>query len=153
MLLGLGGVPRPAWSAPPPIIDLQGRGVQIYTCSAAPEGFAWRLKAPEATLTDPQGHTFGHHFAGPSWQATDGSIVVGEAIASATSMTAIPWVLLRVKSHSGRGVLAGVGFIVRSHTAGGMAPSAGCDGSHAGREARVDYSAEYTLFPSASGNP
>ena len=107
LLLGLVSALRPALAAPPPIIDLEGRGVQIYACTAPPEGFAWRLKAPEATLTDQRGRVFGRHFAGPSWQASDGSIVVGEAVASAGGAArAVPWLLLRAKSHAGQGIFA-----------------------------------------------
>ena len=36
--------------------------------------------APDASLLDAKGQVIGKHFAGPSWQANDGSIVVGEAL-------------------------------------------------------------------------
>ena len=130
-------------------IVLLGRGVQIYRCTAAEAGYAWRLTAPEAVLTNADGHRVGHHFAGPSWQAEDGSTVTGEPLAAsqAPQAEAIPWLVLRAKTHAGDGLFAGVSYIVRSATVGGTAPAAGCDPAHADAETRVGYSATYTFFP------
>lgn len=128
-------------------IELLGKGFQVYTCDAA--GPAWRLKAPDAVLLDASGRQVGTHFAGPSWRAADGSVVVGEPIATSPAPTpgAIPWLVLRAKSHQGQGVFAKVGFIVRTHTEGGAASATGCDAQHAGAESRVPYTATYTFFP------
>jgi len=122
--------------------------VQVYTCEASPSGFGWRLKAPEATLLDDAGAEFGRHFAGPSWQARDGSTVVGEVVVSnpAPQPGSIPWLLLRAKSHSGSGAFASVGYIARIRTEGGLAPANGCDATHTGAERRVPYSAFYVFF-------
>ena len=142
----LGAYVLPAAAAP--AFELQGKGVQIYTCSSGAGGFAWRLKAPDATLTDSQGNEVGHHFAGPSWQGQDGSLVTGEVETSAAGATgSIPWLILRAKTHAGQGMFATVTAIVRSHTQGGAAPAAGCDEAHAGTETRVAYSAMYSFFP------
>ncbi len=147
-----GIVPFAALAIPPAhagsALELQGNGVQIYTCAADGPAFAWQLKAPDAMLSDSQGRPAGHHFAGPTWQAADGSTVVGEILASASGDAgAIPWLVLRAKSHTGDGVFSGVGYIIRSRTAGGAAPGAGCDKDHAGAETRVDYTASYVFFP------
>ena len=64
----------------PPAIEAFGKGVQIYACKPAAAAYAWTLKAPEASLSDAKGNVIGKHFAGPSWQANDGSTVVGEAL-------------------------------------------------------------------------
>jgi hypothetical protein len=128
-------------------VELRGRGVQIYTCAAAGDGFAWAFKAPEATLLDPLGQEVARHFAGPSWQAKDGSTVVGEVVVSSSGEAgAIPWLVLRAKSHSGQGEFDAVKYIVRTRTVGGVPPAGGCDKDHAGAEARVDYSAVYIFF-------
>ncbi len=129
-------------------IELRGVGAQVYTCAASPSGFGWRLKAPEAKLLDGAGAEFGRHFAGPSWQARDGSKVVGEVMVSdpAPQPGSIPWVLLRAKSHSGNGAFTSVGYIARIGTEGGVAPAAGCDATHTGAERRVAYSALYLFF-------
>jgi hypothetical protein len=100
----------PPASANSPAVELQGRGVQIYTCEQVSGGFAWRLKAPEAALLDAAGTEVGRHFAGPSWQAKDGSTVVGEPLVSSQSPTegSIPWLVLRAKSHTGSGIFSPV---------------------------------------------
>ncbi|HEY1411446.1 MAG TPA: DUF3455 domain-containing protein [Rhodopila sp.] len=132
-------------------IELHGKGVQVYACTQADTGFAWHLTGPDALLTDAAGRVVGHHFAGPSWQAKDGSTIVGESLVSSAAPKpgAVPWLVLRVKSHSGSGALASVAYVVRSHTVGGVAPATGCDQAHAGAESRVPYTATYTFFPGA----
>ena len=138
----------------PAAIELRGDGVQIYRCAAAGAGFAWRLLGPEATLTTAGGEPAGRHYAGPSWQAPDGSIVVGEVLVASPSPQAgsIPWLLLRAKSHAGDGRFGAVGFIARTRTEGGAAPASGCDADHIATETRVAYSATYTLFPAAAAS-
>jgi hypothetical protein len=139
-----------AQSAPakPSAIEAFGKGVQIYTCKASNGSYAWSLKAPDATLQDAKGNVIGKHFAGPSWQATDGSIVVGAPLNASPSpnASAIAWLVLQAKSHSGEGTMANVQYIVRTRTEGGVAPAGGCDASHPGSEVRVPYSAIYLFF-------
>ena len=131
-----------------PAVELQGRGVQIYICEQVSGGFTWRLKGPEAALLDAAGLQVGDHFAGPCWRAKDGSTVVGEPLIASQSPIegSIPWLVLRAKSHAGNGVFSSVEYIVRSHTAGGMAPNMGCDQAKVGTETRVGYSAIYVFF-------
>jgi Protein of unknown function (DUF3455) len=132
------------------VLELHGDGVQIYRCvDNKAGGFAWTLEGPDANLIDSDGKVVGHHFAGPTWQDADGSSVVGKAVAAGTAhgAPAVPWLVLQATSHSGTGVFADVGYVVRSHTVGGVAPAAGCSGSaDAGSESRVPYSATYTFF-------
>ena len=91
----------------------------------------------------------GRHFAGPSWQAPDGSTVVGEpvTVSPAPRPGAIPWLVLRARSHAGAGLFAGVASIVRLHTEGGIPSPDGCDAAHVGERRRVPYTADYLLFP------
>ncbi len=151
LLASLGVVASAGAHATDAAIDLRGEGVQVYTCAPDGAGFAWRFTAPEATLFDAAGQKVGRHFAGPSWQAADGSLVVGTTRVSsaAPDASAIPWLVLRVKSQSGAGRFATVRTITRTKTEGGAMPATGCDPAHAGAEARVPYSAEYTFFPAA----
>ena len=134
------------------VLELQGRGVQIYRCTSSATGTAWVLLGPDATLTDTTGRPVGHHSIGPSWQAADGSIVVGELLASGspaipgTPATAAPWLVLRATSHAGAGRFDAVTYVTRTRTAGGTAPTTGCDTAHVAAEVRVYYSATYTLF-------
>ncbi len=133
------------------LLRAHGSGVQIYTCQPGkddPNQFAWALKAPEAELVDRAGRKIIKHYAGPTWEANDGSKVMGEVVArdNGPDPTAIPWLLLSAKSTAGTGLLGGTQFIQRLHTAGGKAPAEGCDHSHAGAESRITYSADYLFY-------
>jgi Protein of unknown function (DUF3455) len=130
------------------VVQVHAKGEQIYSCKVDGGVAGWVLKAPEAQLFDKDGKAFGKHFAGPSWEASDGSRVVGKAAANAPSPDAdsIQWLLVKVVSRTGEGVLARVTSIQRINTKGGKAPGSGCDAEHAGREVRVAYSADYLFF-------
>jgi hypothetical protein len=130
------------------ILQVHAKGDQIYTCKTEGAQFSWTLKAPEAQLIDKSGKPFGKHFAGPSWEANDGSGVTGKAVANmpSTDADSIAWLLVTVVSHSGEGVLARVTSIQRVNTRGGKAPASGCDAAHADMEVRVPYSADYRFF-------
>ncbi|WP_233841850.1 DUF3455 domain-containing protein [Dyella sp. 2HG41-7] len=129
-------------------IEAFGKGVQIYTCQRARGNYVWTLKAPDATISDAQGRVLGQHYAGPSWKAVDGSVVVGEPLEASSSPDsgAIPWLVLRAKSHYGNGMMANVRYIVRMRTEGGRAPTNGCDAGQVGMEFRVPYSAVYVFY-------
>ena len=148
IILTLSLLAAPAAQAAP-VIQLLGKGVQIYVCAPANPGFAWRLKAPEAILTDTTGAAAGRHFAGPTWQAADGSTVTGKPLVAspAPQPGAIPWLVLQAAAHGGSGVFTDVAYIVRSLTEGGAAPASGCDAAHAGALVRVGYQATYLFFP------
>ena len=130
------------------LVRVHAQGDQIYTCTSSGGQSSWALKAPDAQLYDNDGKPFGRHFAGPSWKADDGSQITGKATANVPSPDAnsIPWLLLKVVSRSGDGVLARVTSIQRINTKGGKAPASGCDATHAGRDLRVPYSADYVFF-------
>jgi hypothetical protein len=141
---------------PPPagatlLLEAIADGVQIYACETQGQGVAWVFKAPEANLFDQHGRQIGTHFAGPSWRSSDGSAVVGEVIdkVDAPGGKAIPWLLLRAKSHEGTGSFSTVAFVRRAETKGGTAPVGGCDAAHRGIEARMRYSALYQFFTAA----
>jgi hypothetical protein len=130
------------------LLQVHAKGDQIYTCKSDGAQFTWTLKAPEAQLFDKDGKPFGKHFAGPSWEANDGSRVTGKAIANAPSpdSDSVPWLLVNVLSHDGRGVLSRAKSIQRINTKGGRAPASGCDASQVGQEVRVPYSADYLFY-------
>ena len=118
-------------------------GVQIYRWSGA----AWVFVGPEAVLYADTGgkNKVGKHFAGPTWESVGGSTVVGGAARRCTpDSTAIPWLSLTAVSGDRPGIFRRVTFIQRTHTVGGLAPSA--PGSAAGQEARVPYTAEYLFY-------
>jgi hypothetical protein len=133
------------------LLKALGKGVQIYNCKASaddPSKFDWSFKAPEADLTNEDGRKIAKHYAGPTWEANDGSKVVGEkkADAPAPRPGAVPWLLLKAKTNEGTGTFAKVTYIQRVDTEGGVAPSAGCDQAHVNTEARVDYTANYYFY-------
>jgi len=132
-------------------ISARAVGAQIYACTADkddPTRFSWILKAPKATLRDKSGKPLGKHYEGPTWEAADGSKVVGEVVAKtdAPDPGAIPWLLLRAKSTSGTGIFSTVASIQRLRTVGGKPPADGCDKDRSGKEARVSYSAQYLFY-------
>ncbi len=132
------------------LLQVHAKGDQIYTCKADGAQFTWTLKAPDAQLFDKQGKPFGKHFAGPSWEASDGSRVMGKAIANAPSPDpdSIPWLLVNVVSHEGSGALSRVTSIQRLNTKGGKAPASDCDAAHAAQEIRIPYTADYLFYAS-----
>jgi hypothetical protein len=121
------------------------KGVQIYVCRVKGAANEWDFKAPEAELTDAQGRPFAKHYAGPTWEAPDGSKIVGTVLANepAPKAGAIPWLLLSTES-SGSGVLAGVRFVQRVSTSGGVGSTGACP--TVGTEQRVDYTADYIFY-------
>jgi hypothetical protein len=125
-------------------------GVQIYDCKPAkddPKRLEWVLRAPEADLFDRDGRKMGKHYAGPTWEANDGSKVVGEVKGrdDGPDASAIPWLLLTAKSNSGAGTFARVTTIQRLRTVGGKAPAGTCTPASGG-ESRVAYSADYYFY-------
>jgi hypothetical protein len=126
-------------------------GVQIYTCATTASGPAWTLVAPRADLYGPRGQLVATHFAGPTWQATDGSQVVGKREAGVTvDPTAIPWLKLSAASTSVGGDgdrLLRTTFIQRVNTTGGLPPAAsGCDLTSVGARAEAPYTADYYFW-------
>ncbi len=131
------------------VLHLKATGAQIYDCKASAQDaakFEWALRAPDAELRDTTGGLIGKHYGGPTWEALDGSKVVGElrARADAPDPDAIPWLLLAAKSTAGSGRFAHVRNIQRIETVGGKAPPA-CGAADVGRTLRVPYSATYVF--------
>jgi hypothetical protein len=124
-------------------------GSQIYTCQTAADGkFSWTLKAPEAELHDRKDKVIGQHSAGPTWKLKDGSEVTGKAAARVDALDpdSIPWLLVKVVSHAGNGLLTNVTTIQRVRTHGGQAPAEGCDVAHKGDETKSSYTADYYFY-------
>jgi hypothetical protein len=127
-------------------------GSQVYTCQAAADGkFNWTLKAPEAELRDRSDKIIGQHSAGPTWKLKDSSEVTGKAVGKVDSLDpdSIPWLLVKVASHAGKGTLSDVTSIQRVHTHGGQPPAEGCDASHRDTETKSSYTADYYFYAPA----
>jgi hypothetical protein len=132
-------------------VEAFATGVQIYECTASeerPSEYTWKFKAPEASLSDSSGHLIGKHYAGPAWEAADGSKVLGAVMAQAPAPEAgsIPWLLLAAKSTSGLGIFGETRMIRRLRTNGGVAPPATCGPDNLQQVARVPYTAVYEFY-------
>jgi hypothetical protein len=99
-------------------------------------------------LYDDEHNEQGKHYAGPTWEANDGSKVVAavKARVDAPSADAIPWLLLYAKSTEGTGMFSDITSIQRVETMGGKAPQDGCDSTHVDEEVRVPYTAVYFFY-------
>lgn len=127
------------------ILTLHAEGAQVYDCKAGNDGkLAWAFREPIATLMA-DGKTVGRHYAGPNWEYSDGSAVVGKAAGNAPGATPndIPWLKLTVVSQRGNGVLSGITTVQRINTQGGKLEGA-CDKPGATRSA--PYSADYVFL-------
>ena len=127
------------------------RGVQIYECRASKDRageYEWAFVAPEAELFDTTGARIGKHYAGPHWEAADGSKILGavKERADAPQADAIPWLLLSTKSVGPSGSFSKVTSIQRVNTVAGVAPKTACGKAEAGKSARINYTADYYFF-------
>lgn len=136
------------------------KGTQIYRCTQDKSDtthFSWTFIAPAADLYKKANyrHPAGKHYAGPTWESTDGSKVVGAKLqqADAPDPNAIPWLLLRSASTTGSGIFSKVTFIQRVNTTGGKSPSTMADRAHLGQEVQVPYTAEYLFYQASTRHP
>ena len=70
--------------------------------------------------------------------------------ANAPDPDSIPWLLLKAKSNPGAGAFSTVTYVQRLDTAGGVAPTDGCDQARAGTEREVGYTATYAYYYGAA---
>jgi hypothetical protein len=127
------------------VLTLHAEGAQVYECkTVAGSTLAWVFREPIATLLS-DGKTVGRHYAGPNWEHSDGSAVVGQVVGTAPGMVAndIPWLKLGVASRRGSGVLSPVTTVQRINTVGGKLNGA-C--YKAGTYESVPYSADYVFL-------
>jgi hypothetical protein len=144
--------PADAQEALPPAIAAPGAntiltahavGAQVYECKVDAAGkLGWQFREPIATLIV-DGRTVGRHFAGPSWELADGSLVTGKGVGRADGATAddIPW--LKLEAPGGQGQFAKVMLVQRIHTKGGALSGACAD---AGVLTAVPYSGDYVFL-------
>jgi Protein of unknown function (DUF3455) len=147
-------------------------GTQNYVClTMAKRTVGWRFIGPQATLFVDGGggvqQQITTHFlsvnpsevnvARPVWQhSIDTSKVWGRVRSSSADPQyvapgAIPWLLLEVAGTqlgpNGGGTMAGITFIHRVNTSGGVAPSTGCtNDDEIGKVALVPYTTDYFFY-------
>jgi Protein of unknown function (DUF3455) len=120
-------------------------GAQVYECKSDSAGkLAWQFREPIATLLI-DGKTVGRHYAGPTWEMSDGSAVGAKVSARAPGAAPgdIPLLKLEAIAWNGTGKLNGITTIQRLNTRGGSAEGA-CDSS--GTFLSVPYTADYAFY-------
>lgn len=135
------------------VSTLYVRGSQIYRCQATadPVQGEWVFQAPEGDLYTDAALTqlAGRHYDGPSWQALDGSVVIGRVKASdpGPDATSIAWLLLEGRAGNDKpGLLAGVTSVQRVDTRGGKLAETRCAAAQLGSTQRMPYTATYHFF-------
>ena len=123
--------------------------VQIYTCRQANQSFAWAGPDPDAILTNREKTIIVHHYKGPTWEATDGSIVHSDGSLAKhflpKNKNAVHW--LELPAQEPAKAFGKVTLIRRIDTSGGLPPAdSPCDAQHAGNQVRVNYAAVYLFY-------
>lgn len=121
------------------IATMPAQGVQTYQCT----GGTWVFLQPDAVLRN-RGRAEVLHSRGPVWTSVrDGSSVTAAAAANSPVPNVIPQLLLKSTGNRGPGIFAGVTFIQRLNTTGGLAPAGTCT---EGATTSVPYTADYTFW-------
>jgi hypothetical protein len=120
--------------------------VQLYTCKATAGSFAWSAPDPDAIVATADSALIIHHYKGPTWEATDGSIIHGGNAKHfpAPREKSVDW--LELTATKGTLKFAKVAYIHRIDTSGGVAPPQPCDAANDQQQARVPYSATYVFY-------
>jgi Protein of unknown function (DUF3455) len=107
----------------------------------------WAFVGPVATLYSGDKKTVGKYYAGPTWEAADGSKVTGKQVAVAPASAGnIPLQLVKADPAMGAGAMTGVSYIQRLNTKGGVAPAMACDAAAKGQRKVVAYEADYVFY-------
>ena len=109
----------------------------------------WAFVGPMATLYGADRKAVGKYYAGPTWEAGDGSKVSGKQLAVAPASPGnIPLQWVKAEPAMGAGAMTGVSYIQRLNTKGGVAPSTPCDATTKGQRQQVAYEADYVFYGS-----
>ena len=129
------------------LVAFHAEGAQLYECksdSGKPGALVWQFREPIASLIQ-DGKSVGQHYAGPTWDYSDGSSVKGKVTSSTPGATPndIPWLTLAIVDHRNSGILSGATAVRRINTKGGVAQGS-CQ--KAGDFLSVPYSADYVFL-------
>ena len=129
-----------------------GVGEITYECrekAAAAGQYEWAFVGPVATLYAADRKTVGKYYAGPTWEASDGSKITGKQVAMSPAAAGnIPMQLVKTDPAMGAGAMSGVTYIQRLNTKGGVAPASSCDAASKGKRQQVAYEADYVFYGS-----
>ena len=127
-----------------------GVGEITYECREKKDmagQFEWGFVAPVATLNDALGKPVGKYYAGPTWEANDGSKFTGKQVAVAPAAPGnIPLQLVKAEPAMGAGAMQGINYVQRLKTQGGVAPSAPCTMANKMERRQVAYQADYVFY-------
>jgi hypothetical protein len=127
------------------VTTVHAQGAQVYECQFNAFGdLAWQFREPIATLLV-KGKTVGRHYAGPTWEMSDGSVITATVAgrAQAASMWDIPMLKLTTATRRGSGQLDEVTTVQRINTSGGVADEP-CP--YPGAYLSVPYTADYAFY-------
>ena len=132
------------------VMTTTGVGELTYECREKKDmagQFEWAFVGPVATLLGADRKAVGKYYAGPTWEAADGSKVTGKQVAVAPAGAGnIPLQLVKAEPAMGSGAMTGVSYIQRLNTKGGVAPAAACDAAGKGQRQVVAYQADYVFY-------
>jgi Protein of unknown function (DUF3455) len=127
-----------------------GVGEITYECREKKDmagAHEWAFVGPMATLYSGDKKAVGKYYAGPTWEAADGSKVSGKQLAMAPASPGnIPLQLVKADPAMGAGAMTGVSYIQRLNTKGGVAPAMACDAASKGQRQQVAYEADYVFY-------
>lgn len=132
-------------------MEAVGTGHLAYECrekSAMPGNYEWVFVGPEAILTNRAGARVGTYYGPPAtWESSDGSKISGTQLAiSPGASGSIPLQLVKTNPSVGAGSMAGITYIQRVNTRGGVAPMLTCDVGTVGKRELVTYKADYIFY-------
>lgn len=132
------------------VMTTTGVGEITYECREKKDmagQHEWAFVGPVATLYGADRQAVGKYYAGPTWEAGDGSKVSGKQLAVApASPGSIPLQLVKADPATGHGAMTGVSYIQRLNTKGGVAPASPCDATSKGTRRQVAYEADYVFY-------
>ncbi len=132
------------------MMSTTGVGEITYECREKKDmagAHEWAFVAPVATLYSGDKKAVGKYYAGPTWEANDGSKVTGKQLAVAPATPgSIPLQLVKTDPAMGAGAMTGVSYIQRLNTKGGVAPAMACDAMSKGKRQQVAYEADYVFY-------
>jgi hypothetical protein len=132
------------------ILQLAAHGAQVFRCEAQGDGhYAWAFRQPDAELRDMLGQPAGRHGASFSFESIDGSRLIGrviehDAAPAGPQAGALPWLLIATDSF-GDGIFAGVDYVQRVNTLGGLPPPS-CIAAQDQQVLRVDFNADFVFY-------
>ncbi len=131
-------------------LETVGSGHITYECRAKKDaaGFEWVFVGPDAKLMARDGKQIGKYYGPPAtWESADGSKITGAQVAVAPAVVgSIPLQLVKANPATGAGAMAGVSYIQRVDTRGGVAPAKACDAGMVSVKEIVNYQSGYIFW-------